>query len=213
MTADTILTTGNSVTFYARWNQHALSDWVKASEVPNGAQIVETKWRYTKRSYTENGSSTLSGWIQYDSYVSGYGETQGPMYYDPSGWDRNVWSESYETGRTHHWVYYRYANSSGSAGSYSQGSTYWNYEEIDLTYELTQAGTSGGLRYYYNGTNYHTYWYAWEYDDISYGTRWYYQDPVYTYKYYKDESLEAATDPTGQSDVSNVIKYVKYRAK
>ena len=45
-------------------------------------------------------------------------------------------------------------------------------------------------------------------------TRWYYQDPVYTYYYYKDVSKETTSgDPTGKSNVSNVKKLVKYIAK
>ena len=48
----------------------------------------------------------------------------------------------------------------------------------------------------------------------NYATRWYYQEPVYTYYYYRDLSKETTSgDPTGQANVSNVVKYVKYRAK
>lgn len=52
-----------------------------------------------------------------------------------------------------------------------------------------------------------------EYDVANYGTRWYYQEPIYTYYYKKTEAKEATTDPTGQSNVSNVQKWVKYRLK
>lgn len=44
-------------------------------------------------------------------------------------------------------------------------------------------------------------------------TEWRYQDPVYTYYYYRDVEKEATADPTGQDNVSNVVMYVQYRAK
>lgn len=37
----------------------------------------------------------------------------------------------------------------------------------------------------------------------NYDTRWYYQEPVYTYYFYKDTQMESATSPTG-SDISNI---------
>ena len=52
-----------------------------------------------------------------------------------------------------------------------------------------------------------------EYDEEIKATRWYFHDKVYTYYFYRDVSKEATSDPSGQSDVSNVKKYVKYRAK
>lgn len=44
-------------------------------------------------------------------------------------------------------------------------------------------------------------------------TEWRYQDPVYTYYYYRDLTKESTSDPTGQANVSNVVKYVTYREK
>ena len=40
-----------------------VSDWVKASDCPAGAEIVETKWTYTQRFDTESTSSYLDVWI------------------------------------------------------------------------------------------------------------------------------------------------------
>jgi len=213
VSASTTPTSAKNVTIYAHWTYHTPSGWVKASSMPAGAQIVNTKWTYTLREYTTKSSSSLSGWTKYDTKRTSWGATQGPVYSDPSNGSRNVWSEQYEISRTHYYTYYRYANSSGSAGSSSKSSTYCNYEEINLTSPLTQAGSYGGYKWWYNGTNYRTMWYLREWDDIKYGTRWYYQDPVYTYYYYRDVAKESNSDPTGQSNVSNVVKWVQYRAK
>lgn len=46
-----------------------------------------------------------------------------------------------------------------------------------------------------------------------YRTEWRYQEPVYTYYFERQVSKESTSDPTGQTGVSNVVKYVQYRAK
>lgn len=216
VSASTLPDKAADVTIYAHWTAKNPSDWVKASAVPAGAKITERKWTYTLRSYTTSGSSSMSGWTKYDTKRTAWGGTQGPVYSDPSNGARNVWSESYETGRTHHWVYYRWQNPSNNQGSDIQTSSYRNYQEIDLTYQLTEKGSMGnyaqGYRYYYSGSSYNSYWYKSEYDDISYGTRWYYQEPVYTYYYYKDENKESSSSPSG-SDISNIQEWVRYIAK
>lgn len=213
-----ITVTGNvtSSSIYASAELNELSGWTKATEVPSGAKIENTKWKYTLREYTSNSASSLSGWTKYDTKRTSWGATQGPVYSDPSNGSRNVWSESYETGRTHYYHYYRYKNPSNGYGSDTSWGNYTVYESVDLTYKLTEKGSSGstqGYKWYYNGANYRTMWLEYEWDDIQYGTRWYYQNPVYTYYYYRDLSKEATSDPTGQSNVSNVVKWVQYRAK
>lgn len=216
ITANTKLSSCANMTIYARWKEHALSGWVRDSEVPQNASVVNRKWTYTLRTEASSGSSSMAGYTLYNTVRTGWGGTQGPVYSDPGNGSRNVWSEQYETGRTHHWLYYRYANASGSQGSDKQTSTYKNYDEINLTYQLTTAGTMGnnsrGWRYYYNGSSYRTYWYLREYDDVQYGTRWYYQDPVYTYYFYKLENKESTSMPGGNG-VSNVQGWVQYRIK
>ncbi len=220
--ATEITVTGNitSSHIYATAELNPVLDWVKSSEIPSGAQVVNTKWSYVLREYTTDSVSSLTGWEKYDTQRTGWGATQGPVYYDPSNGSRNVWSESYETGRTHYYRYYRYANASGSSGSYESSATYYNYQYWDLTYPLTIASSYNGFRYYHDAPNgntvsgkYYTVWYSHEWDDVYYGTRWYYQEPVYTYYYYRDVSKESTTDPTGQSNVSNIVKWVQYREK
>lgn len=88
---------------------------------------------------------------------------------------------------------------------------------ITLDYELAQKGTSseGGKPYYgyykineclniwYRCGTYVTYTYT-------YGTRWYYQEPVYTYYYKKTEAKKSSTEVKASDSISNVQKYVKY---
>ena len=44
-------------------------------------------------------------------------------------------------------------------------------------------------------------------------TTYRYQNPIYTYYFYRDLAKEATSDPSGQANVSNIVKYVQYRAK
>ena len=41
-----------------------VSDWVKASDCPAGATVVDTKWTYTYTERTESTDTTKPGWIQ-----------------------------------------------------------------------------------------------------------------------------------------------------
>ena len=186
---------------------------VLESALPEGASVVDQKWTYDLTSKTSSSSSSMSGWTKYDTKRTGWGGTQGPVYSNPSNGSRNVWSEQYETGRTHHYVYYHYANSAFTSFSYAQSNTYCNYREYDVTSALTyHKDYSGhaGYRYYHNGTNYYIVWLSREYDDVSYGTRWYYQEPVYTYYYKKTEAKESSTEVKASDSISYVQKYVKY---
>ncbi len=233
--ATSITVAGNvtSSQIYATAEQNPLSDWVKASEVPSGAKIEYRKWTYTLREYTTSSSSTLSGYTLYDTQRTGWGATQGPVYSDPSNGSRNVWSEQYVTSSNYKTVYHYFRYSTGqyaSGGSDKSTSTYGTtYYAYDFDYELTNTGSSGnysvGYKYYYTAATGNTvsgkYITVWKCDPFTtqewvsdnYGTRWYYQEPVYTYYFYRDVSKEATSNPTGQSNVSNVVEWVQYRAK
>lgn len=224
VTADSIVAVSDTHTLYAQWTQNPVSDWVLASNVPSDAQIVETKYTYTLTEYTSSSASSLSGWgSPYDKQRTSWGATQGPVYSDPSSGNRNVWSERYEISRTHHFKYYhRY----GKGKDVNTGETRWlcgsdsslksgTRHEIDLTSSLTKWDERPRYKTYKcpQCGNAYDWYYDGEYDDIQYGTRWYYQEPVYTYYFSRNVSKESSSDPTGQSNVSNVKKYVKYKEK
>lgn len=213
ITESSVFNSAENVTLYAHWTKNPTSDWVLESALPEGASVVDQKWTYDLTSKTSSSSSSMSGWTKYDTKRTGWGGTQGPVYSNPGNGSRNVWSEQYETSRTHHYVYYHYANSAFTSFSYAQSNTYRNYREYDVTSALTyHKDYSGhaGYRYYHNGTNYYIVWLSREYDDVSYGTRWYYQEPVYTYYYKKTEAKESSTEVKASDSISNVKKYVKY---
>lgn len=207
---------------YAHWSENSLSDWVKSSEMPSDAVAVNTKYSYTLRSYTTSSSSSMNGWTKYDTQRTSWGATQGPVYSNPSGNSRNVWSEQYVKSTTTHYKYYhRWNGKSGSSGLWGTDSTAksWKRHTYETTSQMSHKYTgSSGIKFY--GTHKcptcgaQNMWVPdGSYKTNNYATRWYYQEPVYTYYYYKDENKETTTDPTGQSNVSNVQEWVQYRVK
>ncbi len=220
VTADTVYKTQANVTVYAQWTQKPVSGWVKASEMPAGAQVVNTKWSYTLREYTNSTtSSSLSGWTKYDTQRTSWGATQGPVYSNPSNGSRNVWSEQYVASTTKHYKYYHRTN--GSLWGTDATAPGWARHNIDLTYALTAGYYSSEYRIQYYKTykcsscgNDHMWIPDGTYTVENKATRWYYQEPVYTYYFYRDVNKDGATsDPTGQANVSNVVKWVQYREK
>lgn len=207
------------MTVYAHWTQNPISDWVLESEAPEEAEITSEKWTYTLREHTTSSSSTKDGWI-YDGKTRMSWGAEQTTYNNPSNGERNVWttSESYIYSYTHHWKYYHRYSGAGKWGSRSTAPN-WEEHNIDLTYALTYRYSSSGIDWYgtyncWDGSG--GMWiYDGEYDSPNYATRtlYHYQEPVYTYNFHRDVSKESISNPTGQTDVSNVVKFVKYRAK
>lgn len=221
VTESTVYSVTEDVTLYAHWTINPEKGWIKAASLPSGAQVTQRKYSYTLRSYTDSGSSSMSGWTKYDTKRTSWGSTQGPVYSNPSNGSRNVWSEQYVSSSNYKTVYkyYRYAvNYTGGYGSYAQSSSYPTYYEYTFDSPLETNGTSGGhtkYKYWYSSSNYISVYDQWtdqQWVSDNYSTRWYYQEPVYTYYFYKDESKESSSYPTG-SDISNIQEWVMYREK
>ena len=208
--ATSITVTGNvtSSNIYATAELNAVSGWVKASAMPSGAQVIETKWTYTLREYTSSGSYPLSGWVHYDTVRTGWGSWSGWSTTNPSNGARNV-----ESRTEYH--YYRWTNGKGYVYTYQYSSAYW-LEETWFTYILPTSSSGSSLGYVGSDGG-DRRWVRADYagnrfvDKTFTRTTYRYQEPIYTYYYYRDLSKEATSDPTGQSNVSNVVKWVRYR--
>lgn len=221
VTSSTSFDTVENRTIYAHWTQNGVSGWVEASSAPSDAQIINSKWTYTLRNYTSSSSSSLSGWTKYDTKRTSWGATQGPVYSNPSNGSRNVWSEQYvSSSKTIYKYYHTYNGSIWGNDKSAPNAPESMHHRIELDYQLSYKSTgSTGIKWHGSyecpKCKAKNMWCP----DGSYvketkSTRWYYQDPVYTYYYYKDEAKETTSgDPTGQTNVSNVVKYVQYRAK
>lgn len=210
------------ITLYAHWTLNPVSNWVLSSNMPSGATVISAKYTYTHRYYTTNSASSLSGWTKYNTVRTSWGSTNGPVYSNPANGSRNVWSEQYVVSTNYKTVYHYNRSISGTgSGAYSTYDTdyYATYQEIALDYALTKLTTVDGHAQYgkykygsYANTLWWNQWTTSEVASYNYGTRWYYQEPIYTYYYYRDANEESTSCPSG-SDYSNIQHWVQYRAK
>ena len=141
-----ITVTGNvtSSSIYATATKNATSGWVKDSELPSDAQVVERKWSYTYTENTESTSATMDGYTQTGSYWQEIGSGSTNYASFPSGFNTsNTYYksfakspyESYDNGSTKrvvtntkdgwiywHWMYnVAYANRTDRAISSKKG--------------------------------------------------------------------------------------------
>lgn len=216
--------------------QEGISAWTKADEAPDGVEIVNRKWSYTKREYTTSSNSELPGWVQYKttSAWNDYGGWSDWQNSAVSGSDsRQVDTRWIEPVTQHRYNYYRYINSAHNYYATTKGYNGCNtLEELSLTSPLTLKSTSGGVEAYgtaqcnesasgAHSAHQRNSWLkdsvrnrAFETDVvISPGyTQYRYRDRSlsYTYYYYKDSSMDSDTKPSGE-DISNVTEWVKYK--
>ena len=220
VTAESLTNNTDDITLYAHWTLKPLKGWTKISEIPNDAQVVNSKWSYVLREYTSSSSSSLSGWTKYDTKRTSWGSWSSWVTWNPSNGVRDV-EYRYQYIKTQY-HYYRWINNS-KTGVYTYEKSGYHLEETWFDYELPTS--SGYTVICYDGSDtWANRWVKANYDgnystdktwtrDI-YEDQWRYRDPVYTYYYYRDVNKETTSgDPTGQSNVSNVVKWVQYREK
>lgn len=256
------------VTLYARWSKNAISDWVLASSVPEGAEIVDTKWKYSEKEWITSTSSSVSGYTLDSSKTETNKKTE-TYWGDPSSWTKTkrttgdtvrLYDQKVErektgtTPGTYHMVSYCYQKSDGSAircyrdgkvssySSYGYASSYGVHpRETDISASefnsLTRVnpGSYMGSKYKYNGKNdCSKTGYILNYggsdfiffengitnNDVYSNVYYYrYQDlmsktvTTYTYHLYKNIEKESLDEVSAGENISNVRKYVKYRAK
>ena len=226
----TVFTGSSDITLYAHWTEKPLSGWVDVNSVPSGAMIVNNKWTYDLITRKTSSSDYMSGYTLYDtSWVwSDYGAW--------SGWQNDVVyaSESRDVATQYiqptyktQYNYNRWKSNSGynwgpCAGTWS-GVYCGNYEErgwsdSPLPFVITRySGQVGG--------NYNTYgddganaWYNEWTREVQTGggyTQYRYRDryKIYTYYFQKVESKESSSQVTASDTVTNVKRWVRYRAK
>lgn len=239
VTADTVFTTSEDVNLYAQWTKKATSDWVLASNVPSGAEIVNTEWRYNLKTDIQSSSSSVSGYTQYNSsWVWGeYGSWSSWSKTAVSASDSRQIETKTVTDQAAYtsYRYYIWRTSDGwgyGTDGYYTGSKHGSctkYDEINLTYQLpvydSGLGTYGPYNssmFSHNGDSYWFYagsdWHA----AVTH-TEYRYRDrsKVYTYYHTKTESKTSPTAVSAGSNtsgtttttISNVQKWVRYIPK
>lgn len=147
VTAVTVTGNVTSSEIYATANLNAVSDWVKASSLPSGAQVINRKYTYTKRNYTETRNTSESGWTQYDSYWVKSSTNSFNYASFPSG---------YDTGNTYYQNFhkscdvsaYENATAKRTVSTAWAGYIYWHW-----MYDTNKAnGTSTRAIYHKKGT-------------------------------------------------------------
>ena len=219
-----VLLTGD-ITLYAHWTEHELSGWVLASNVPDGANVKETKWTYVYTTGSELGNSSNYNIIDYSTEWSEYGAWSDWSTSEAINSDsRQVETKHVDAVYKNQYHYYRYVNSSHTSYGTRGFSDCYYLERITLDYELTYKATVDGIKFYgtYSGISYFKD--RWIKEDGSYsGPSPYITQALVTAAHneyrYRDRSLiyiytlESENDPTGQANVSDVQQWVRYIAK
>ena len=223
ITESSIFDCSENITLYAHWELKPLSGWVKASEMPEDAISVESKWNYTYTSNSTLGSSTDYSILSESSSWSDYGSWSGWSKNSASGSDSRQVETKTVTDRAAYtnYKYYIWRSSNGyAAGTQNytiNGNVCNKYDEINLTYPLSyiSSGKWAGCYGPYDSSMFsHSYDCYWFYGGSSYvpavtHTEYRYRDRHMIYTY----TLESSTNPNGQSGVSDIVEYVQYREK
>ena len=210
---------------YTTSSQSSLSGWTLYNTT--SAYSDWSGWSAWQDSYVEKTDlrdvKTQQAWAGYSAW-GGWSDWQDASVSSNDYRDVETREVVASSNTTYH--YFRYTNSSGAKGNDYYSSTYPNYDEISLGSALTErsstvGGSSGqkGWKYWYNGTNYHTYWecspcevttytyktqYRYRTRSDTYKTQYSYRTRslIYTYYYYKwsDWSGWSTSAVTGNSD-------------
>ena len=231
VTAETIMTEANDMTLTAHWTQNDASGWVLASNVPADAEIVNEKWSYNLTTNITSSSSSVSGYTLYNTtWVWGsYGAWSSWSKTSATASDSREVQTQTVTDRAGYtnYKYYIYRTSDGwgyGTQNYYTGSSHGSctvYDEINLSYALPVHNSSLGTYGPYNSSKFShsgdSYWFSggsWWVPAVTH-TEWRYRDrsKVYTYYHTKTEAKESFTEVTASDTISNVQKWVQYRAK
>lgn len=231
ITSESVMTEASDVTLYAHWTLNSASGWTLASEVPAGAETVNEKWTYDLTTNITSSNSSVDGYTLYDSTWEwgSYGGWSGWSSYAVSSSDYRQVETTTVTDSAAYTSYYYYiwrTNDGWGYGTqnYYTGSAHGScvkYDEIYLTYALPVYNSSIPTYGPYNSSMFsHSGDSYWFYGGSTYvpavtHTEYRYRDrsKVYTYYLTKTEAKESTTEITASSTVSNVQKWVQYRAK
>ena len=238
--SESVFTDTELTTLYAHWTEKAVSDWVKKSDMPSDAQIVETKWTYDKKSTTTSTNSSMSGWTQDGFNWSNWSDWADNQVSKTDNRDVETRNDLRGYNKKTQYNYSRYYGKSTNDGYYYAWPTYTeygickNYEEYsdyldnndwsDEPLKYSGKDSSGNLQYSHNGntsTGYRSnekyiWWYnekTRQVDDTNspiYVTQYRFRDKVFNY--FKIDHLTSETYPSGEN-LSNIVEMVRYREK
>lgn len=243
VTENTIVNNYNSHTLYAHWKYNNVSDRVLSSQIPSGAEIVEEKWTYTRTEIKESENSSEPGWNLTGSYwkpteagMNTYADfpsnSNGIEYYNTSdqlyiSYGNNAFTD-YEYDEIkreitdtqlksyiyYHWVYPLsgyHTETNREVGLYN--GEWINNGGYANIWESFEGGyveySSWAQAYEIRGHSTYSYWWV---GGIPVYTQTY-TDYIKIYQYKKESNLESPYEITEGNEISNVQKYVRYRAR
>ncbi len=215
---------GNNITLYAQWTENPLSGWIKATDMPSNAGVVNEKWTLnvvttkTASSVKESNwtlTNTTSKWGDYGSWSS-WSKTSATAS-DSRQVEKKTVTDQAAYTNYRYYIYrtpdgYGYGTNGYNTGSHGVCS---KYDEINLSYQLPLNNSSLGTYGPYDSSMFsHAYDCYWFYGGSSSvaaktHTEYRYRDRSLVYTY----SFESSSDPTGNSNATNIVKYVQYRVK
>ena len=67
VTNATLPSSNKDIYVTARWQENPIEDWIRIEDLPEGAQVIDTKWTYTETLTQESTNTELDGWNVIDS--------------------------------------------------------------------------------------------------------------------------------------------------
>ena len=200
-------------------------EWIKESEMPEGATVVGQKWTYDYTTKITSSKNAVDGYTLYDSsWVWGnYGGWSGwTDSYIGSSDSRKVETQSVPASYATQYNYIRYLSADGKTSGPCSGT--WggksctNYQERGWGGKLACTGSQTsrivGFFYLYGPAP------AWYYEQsrqvvASYKTQYRYADrsKIYTYYLKKVEQKESTSKVETSDSISNIQRWVQYVIK
>lgn len=236
VTANSKLSSTTDTTLYAHWTENETSDWVPASQLPEGAKVKSEKWTYDLVTKKTSSSKTMDGYTLYDTswkwsdYGAWSGETQTAVTKSES---RDVSSRYVQPTYKTQYNYSRWAQYSNNTGRLGPVKGTWSNIYCQYYFEKGWSDSALGVcgsQYsnqvggYFNiyGDNYGGAWYNQTTRQVQTGggyTLYKYRDrsKIYTYYFQKSEPKESETEVkesvnnnAPSESITNVQRLVKY---
>ena len=225
MTEDMLYELERDCTLVAKWELKPTSGWVRAEDVPAGAEVLDRKYTYTKTYYTTSDSPELEGW-EY-SYTHYTWSEYGPWSEWTTKSIQSTDSVKVETATVYEYYYYpcphcgthmhgwdlcyTWAEGCGKviAKNYTDSQKYWNLIYFTKPYSQAKDWYGTGKKYIQVDGE---YYFARSSENAKTGYRYCERTQIATYHFSKIENLESASVPNGEN-VSNVQEWVQYREK
>ncbi len=234
----TIMNYTTDITVYAHWTLNEVSDWVAASELPEGAELVTEEWRYTLTETTTSTDTTMEGWNQ-DSWEwkeSGSGTYRYADYASQFDSNHSLYSKynrsaltayEYETTKRtvsgpvwYTYIYWHWCRGDDSLSLAHNRSIWHGWTPEYAVFDAFESSSGPSSSYYDSDSGLECCQFA--NADCCGDSYWYYHFNVYQqtyvdyqkwFTYSRQTEQTSETEISNGGNISNVQHMVQYRAK